>query len=303
MKQNKNHTKSILNGIYVLLFASICNLSAQPYENLNLLEGHNTNTYFSNGSIEQAETMATRCDSVISFYKSILNFEPEVNLLVLSPDDWSKYTKFPVYGMPHYNAQTLIVASDDNDFWKSFIPPLDKLPFELAQQISGIYSDKDNSLTMRSFFDLLAIHELGHAFHVQGGLTMQRKWMGELFANILLHTYIAEKEPELIPALSVFPKMVVSSTNKEELKYTTLNELETNYNLIGQQHPNNYGWYQCRWHIAAGTIYDSGGVKALQNLWQALKSQREPLDDMAFALLLSEKTHQTIADVQLKWDD
>lgn len=156
---------------------------------------------------------------------------------------------------------------------------------------------------MRSFFDLLAVHELGHAFHIQGGLTMQRKWMGELFANILLHTYIGEKEPELLPNLTIFPKMVVSSTNKEELKYTTLNELEPNYNLIVQQYPNNYGWYQSRWHMAAATFYDVGGVKALQNLWQALKNQKEPLDDSAFTKLLSEKAHQSIADVQLKWNE
>jgi hypothetical protein len=304
MKQIINHTKPILLGLYVLLFVSVSDLSAQSFEKLNLLEGHNTKTYFSNGSKEQAETMATRCDSVISFYKSILNFKPTVTLLVLSPADWSTYTNFPVYGMPHYDdAQTLIVASDDNDFWKSFIPSLDQLQSELAQQISDTYNDKNNSLTMRAFFDLLAIHELGHAFHVKGGLTMQRQWMGELFSNILLHTYIAEKEPKLLPALTVFPKMVVFSINKEELKYTTLNELETNYDLIGQQYPKNYGWYQCRWHMAAATIYEAGGIKAIQSLWQTLKTQKEPLDDATFAKLLSEKAHQSIADVQLKWNE
>lgn len=303
MKQIKTNIKQILLG-FALLLMSVTNISAQSYEKLNLLEGHNIKTYFSDDAKKEAETMATRCDSVISFYKSLLNSEPTVTLLVLSPNDWSNYTKFPVYGMPHYDyAQTLIVASEDNDFWKSFIPPLDLLQPELAQQISGIYKDENNSLTMRSFFDLLAVHELGHAFHIQGGLTMQRKWMGELFANILLHTYIGEKEPELLLNLTIFPKMVVSSTNKEELKYTTLNELETNYNLIVQQYPNNYGWYQSRWHMAAATIYDVGGVKALQNLWQALKNQKEPLDDSAFTKLLSEKAHQSIADVQLKWNE
>ncbi|MBK8405213.1 MAG: hypothetical protein IPL25_14370, partial [Saprospiraceae bacterium] len=116
--------------------------------------------------------------------------------------------------MPHYNdAKTLIVASEDNDFWKSFIPQLSQLPKELAQQISNTYSDRDNTLTMRDFFDLLAIHELGHAFHNQGGLNMQRKWMGELFANIFCFIPIAEKEPELLPALTFFLQMVVFSTN------------------------------------------------------------------------------------------
>lgn len=293
---------TIWTCIFSLFSAST--LFAQSFEELNYLEGNKTKTYYSNGSKEQAETMSKRCDNVISFYKSLINFEPTVTLLVLSPDDWSKYTKFPVYGMPHYDdVKTLIVASEDNDFWKSFIPPLDLLQKELAQQISKTYSDKNNSLSMRGFFDLLAIHELGHAFHEQGGLTMQRKWMGELFANILLHTYIAEKEPELLPALTVFPQMVVSSTNKSELKFTTLNELENNYDLIGQKYPKNYGWYQCRWHKAAGEIYDSGKTKAFEKLWLALKKQNEPLDDAAFAKLLSNKVHKSVANVQLKWDE
>lgn len=289
---------------YILFLFATSTALAQSLGDLNHLEGNKTKTYYSNGSKEQAEIMAKRCENVISFYKSLINFEPTVTLLVLSPEDWSKYTNFPVYGMPHYNdAQTLIVASEDNDFWESFIPPLDQLPKELAQQIANTYSDQNNSLTMRGFFDLLAIHELGHAFHEQGGLTMQRKWMGELFANILLHTYIAEKEPELIPALTVFPQMVVSSTKKNELKFTTLNELETNYELLGQQYPNNYGWYQCRWHKAAGEIYDGAGIKAFKKLWQALKKQNEPLDDTAFTNMLSKKAHQSIANVPLKWDE
>lgn len=287
----------------VLLLLST-NVFTQSLDKLNKLDDNKTKTYYSNGSKEQAEIMAKRCENVISFYKPLINFEPSVTLLVLSADDWSKYTKFPVYGMPHYNdAKTLIVASEDNAFWKSFIPPLAKLPKELAQQISNTYTNKDNSLSMRYFFDLLAIHELGHAFHEQGGLMMQRKWMGELFSNILLHTYIAEKEPELLSALTVFPQMVVSSTNKSDLKFTTLPELEANYELLGEQYPNNYGWYQCRWHKAAGDIYDDGGTKAFIKLWDALKKEKGSLDDIAFAKMLAEKVHPSVANVQLRWDE
>lgn len=306
MKQFESYKRlySIAILACTLLFFTSSAVFGQSFESLNHLEGNNIKTYYSTGAKEQAETMAKRCNNVISFYKSHINFEPAVTLLVLSPEDWPKYTQFAVYGMPHYNdAKTLIVASEDNDFWKSFIPPLDQLPQELSQQVSNTYAGKDNSLTMRGFFDLLAIHELGHAFHEQGELTMQRKWMGELFANILLHTYIAEMEPELLPALTLFPKMVVSSTNKSELKFTTLNDLEFNYDLIGQEYPNNYGWYQCRWHTAAGNIYDDGGTKTLEKLWQVLKKQKEPLDDTAFAELLSNKVHKSVANVLLKWDN
>lgn len=276
----------------------------QSFEELNQLENHKIKSYYSNGALEAASTMTERCDKVLAFYKDHLNFEPSVILLILSPEDWNKYTDFPVYGMPHYNDNNmLIVASEDNDFWKSFIPPINDLPETLAQQIKNTYSDKNGNLSMKAFFDLLAIHELGHAYHNQGGLKVQRKWMGELFANILLHTYIAENEPELLPALTLFPKMVVSSTNKTELKYTSLIDLETNYNELGQKYPKNYGWYQCRWHMAADKIYEDGGINAMKNLWLALKTEQDILNDTNFTKMLEEKTHQAIADVPLKWDE
>lgn len=278
-------------------------LAAQNYDSLNHLDGYQTKVYYSNGTNERAKIMASRCDKVVQFYKKQIRFEPSVTLLILSPQDWSKYTNFPVYGMPHYNDnKTLIVASDDNDFWKSFIPPISQLPRQLADQIISTYSNRNGDLTMQAFFDLLAIHELGHAYHNQGKLTMQRKWMGELFANILLHTYIAENEPELLPALTVFPKMVEAG-GKSELKYTSLKDLETNYTEIGQKYPKNYGWYQSRWHIAAGNIYNTGKVKTFKKLWVTLKSNNEVLDNAAFASLLSRKVHRSVADVLLKWDE
>lgn len=302
MKTIKNTGKTIILGLSILL--SISNIQGQTLENLNHLKGHNLETYYSDGSNTQAEHMAALCDSVISFYSATINFKPSVTLLVLSPTDWKKYTHFPVYGMPHYpNEQTLVVASEDNDFWKSMLPPLDKLPKDLAQQISNTYVDGNGNLSMRGFFDLLAIHELGHAYHEQGKLTMQRKWIGELFSNMFLHNYIAKKKPELLPALTLFPKMVVNSTNTADLKYTTLSEFEEHYDLIASQFPQNYGWYQCRLHTAAGYIYDLTGVSAFQKLWNVLKTNNEPLDDSALAKLLSETVHESVANIQLKWNN
>ena len=293
--------KTIILGLSILL--SVSTIQGQTFENLNHLKGHNLETYYSDGSGVQAEQMAALCDSVISYYSATINFKPSVTLLVLSPSDWKTYTHFPVYGMPHYpNGETLVVASEDNDFWRSMLPPLDRLPQDLAQQISNTYIDSNDNLTMRGFFDLLAIHELGHAYHEQGKLTMQRKWIGELFSNMFLHNYIAEKQPELLPALTAFPKMVLNSTNRKDLKYSALKEFEDNYDLIASQSPQNYGWNQCRLHSAAGSIYDQAGISAFQKLWKVLKANSEPLDDAALAKSLSKQVHESVANIQLKWN-
>ncbi len=301
-----NRMNLFAKSVYGLIILFACfmqnKLSAQSFANLNKLKGHQSQVYYSPGAGEKAQRMALQIDRIMAFYDKHLQFRPSISLLILSPADWNQYTNFPVYGMPHYSDnQTLIVASENNDFWKSFIPPLEKIPNEFAQLIKTTYSDKNDQLTMESFFDLLAIHELGHAYHFNDSLVMQRKWMGELFSNIFLHTYVAENEPELLPALTTFPKMVIATTNKSALKYTTLEDLEAHYTEIGQKYPKNYGWYQCRWHMAAGTIYDEAGVTALKNLWFTLKTQQTILDDTALATMLSHKVHQTVADVPLKW--
>ena len=274
---------------------------AQNYDKLKALPGSGIKTYFSTGHERRAKQITTRVENVMIFYKELIGFRPSVTLLLLSKDDWSNYTKVPVYGMPHYKGDsTLIIAAEDNDFWRSLLSVKD-LPDDVRKQAMKVYGLPDGTVSMQAFFDLLAIHELGHAFHNQGKLQMQRKWMGELFCNILLHTYIAEKEPGQLPALTLFPKIIISGGTKN-YKFTSLQELEEHYNEIAMQHPQNYGWYQCRWHAAAATLYDGDGKNGFKNLWDNLQSEQAKLDDASLAKLLETKVSKLVADVMLRWE-
>lgn len=301
----KNMMTGFVLSLIIIFFSAVvpAKMNGQAYNGLVALEGYQTRAYFSAGNKERAEALVSRIDKATNWYNDMLGFKPSVTLLILDPQDWSKFTDFPVYGMPHYkDDKVLVVASRDNDFWKSFIPPVDQLPESLANQIRMAYSDANGNLSMGAFFDLLAIHELGHAFHFQHGLNMQRKWIGEFFVNVFLHTYIAENEPEQLPALTVFPRMVISG-DRSSLKYTTLADLEARYDEIGQRYPQNYGWYQSRWHAAAADIYDAGGKKVFLKFWNALAKQKDLLDDKALAGFLAGNVDQSVADVLLKWDE
>ncbi|MBC7947430.1 MAG: hypothetical protein H7Y42_06095 [Chitinophagaceae bacterium] len=281
-----------------LLLNGALSATAQ-FNKLDSLSGYHLKVYFSKGQKERATQMAIRSHNAIVYADSLINFRPNVSLLVLSPLDWPQYTKFPVYGMPHYtNDQTLVVATEDNALWKSFLPPMDQLPPSLAEQIKKVYK-KDEALTMQPFFDLLALHELGHAFHMQASLNMQRKWMGEFFCNLFLHTYIAEREPQLLPALSIFPNMVVAGGTRD-FTFTTLEQFESKYEEIAMQHPRNYGWYQCRLHVAAGKAYDAGGKDVLVKLWRSLKS-KDNRNDKEFGDQLVREVHPVVGEVVLKW--
>jgi hypothetical protein len=287
---------------FVLLVSLVHPSTAQNVEKLTSLESKSMKVYYSTGHQQKASSITTRVEKAIAFHSKLVGFKPTVTLLVLSAADWSSYTKFPVYGMPHYNdEQTLIVAAEDNPMWKSFIPPMDQLPTELRKQIETVYRNADGNISMEAFFDLLALHELGHAFHIQGGLTMQRKWMGELFCNILLHTYIAENEPEQLPALTLFPRMVINSGTKE-FKYTSLQDVQERYAEIGQFHGKNYGWYQSRWHKSAGDIYDAGGIELVVKLWNTFKQQKEIVTDEQLISLMETSVHKSVADMIRNWE-
>lgn len=304
----KHSVTNLMNlvKIFFIVFISVMlsdNSQAQMYDDLEALDGYKTKVFYSAGNYERAKTVAERMDKVLDYYNKVIAYEPDVTLLILNPIDWPNHTTFPVYGMPHYDdkRELLIIASDNNKFWESFIPPVDLLPKDLADKIKSTYVNQNNNLTMQPFFDLLAIHEIGHAYQFQAGLNVQRMWMGELFCNILLHTYIAENEPDQLSALTVFPHMVISA-GKEEYKYTSLNDIEERYEEIGEKHPKNYGWYQSRWHSAAGEIYNEGGIDPFINLWKVFSEQKQKLDDASFVELLSNRVHQSVADVMLRWD-
>jgi hypothetical protein len=277
-------------------------VTAQQFDKLISLKNNSLKVYYSAGHEQRTAIIAQRVEKAMIYHQKLLGFKPVITVLVLSQSDWSTYTNFPVYGMPHYTDKaTLIVAAEDNAFWKSFLPPPDQLPPNLREAISTTYKVEDGSISMRPFFDLLALHELGHAFHMQGELTMQRKWMGELFCNMILHTYIAENEPESLPSLKLFPGMVVAGGTKE-YTYTSLNDLEEHYEEIGMRHPKNYGWYQSRWHMAAGNMYDASGKQVLPKVWDALKTQKEILTDDQLMALFEKAGAKGVSDMMRNWD-
>ena len=287
----------------MLLIASLAiGAASAQLPTLDSLPAAQVKTYFSAGHEQRAKEISDRVEAAFNYYKDLLDFEPTVELLVLSGSDWAAHSKMEViYGMPHYaDDGTLVVAAEDNDFFRSFVPPMDQLAPEVADQVKSTYTNAKGDLTMQPFFDLLALHELGHAFHVQAKLNMQRKWLQELYVNILLHAYIAEREPSLLPALTLFPQMVVAG-GTEGFAYTRLKDSHEYYSELGREHPRNYGWYQCRWHMAAATIFDRSGAQAGRKLWDALKMQEASLSDEELLVFLRREA-PGMAEMVENWD-
>src|SRR6184192_2871520 len=166
--------------------------------------------------------------------------------------------------MGHFRAGNLIVAGQPADFWQCFVSMIGVESAESLKRAEEVYRGPNGSIDFSSFFDMLAVHELGHIFHDQVPCRFPRAWLTEFFANLCLHAYVASVEPEQLSTLETFPRLIVA-LGPERFRYRTLEAFEALYTKVG---PQNYGWYQCRLHLAAKKVYDAEAIPAVQKLWK-----------------------------------
>lgn len=291
--------KTILLTLLIFNQIGFC----QTYDNLYKMEGVMQNVYYSANAKDRAIKILDNVAKAGIYFEEKFNVHPAYTLLVLSPSDWEKYAHpNAIYGIPHsLPDDILVVASENNEFWKRNLPPVDKLRKALVKRFNDTYEYNNGEISLADFFDLLAVHELGHTFQKTAGMVEQRNWLNELVCNVLLHTFIAEKIPKLMPSLTVFPKITVAGFTPNRLKYTTLEDFETFYNDIAQENPDNYGWYQCRFHTVAGKIYDKGGVAVMEKLWQSLLACKVKLNDQELTSLFK-KAHPALDKAIVSWN-
>ncbi len=295
---------SVLLFLFSFSLAQNRSNSISSVPDLMELKGFTQNYYYSAGHEDRALKLAKLMEDAGRFYKEELGFTPEIKMFILAPQHWKAYAAPPlhdVYGFPHnIDKVRLAVASEDNDFWRSFLKNPDQLPNEMKRRVTAAYGTAGGNYSMEPFFDLLAIHEMGHSYTSQAGLKTQRHWMEELFVNIMLHTYIAEKKKNLLPALETFPDMVVNA-GSAAYRYTSLADFEKLYQTMGMG-PENYGWYQSMLHSQAKNIYNAGGKSIMKKLWKALKNNQKEMTDEEFAARLLKNVHPSVANVYLKWN-
>lgn len=67
--------------------------------------------YTSSTTAQQAHDLATRFTRAYDFFHEMLHSSPQVGLLVVSSDDWPRYSTFPLYGLTHYDAAQRMVIT------------------------------------------------------------------------------------------------------------------------------------------------------------------------------------------------
>lgn len=249
-----------------------------PTDALATLDGYPFEALYSEGARAEAIRLAGLAKEAYEYFRRVLPGEsPSLSAAFLTPDDWTEG-----YGMPSYDPveKRLRVATDDNRLWQSF-GKIARLAsrFGAYRSLKKTYADSAGKLQLRRFFDLLVVHEMAHAFEHQSGAALPAVWLSEIFANLSLHTFVANVRPSELAYLTTFPeaqrRITVFNLMMRLRGYRSLEDFEQHY-PVGNEKPMNganYGWYQIRFHILAREIFDETGQAALTRLWTLGQSE------------------------------
>ena len=282
---------------------------------LRLLGGYPFEVRYSEGSLERARVMADLTADAYEYFDSLFSsIQPDIAIIVASKADWK--SRQP-YGLPFFNDDQgqirpgiVVMPSGKGDFWVAMGNDLRDASPNGYSKLLTTYPDGTGGLDLQPFFDLVVIHELGHAFEVLGDLKLPTFWMGEIFANLALHTFVAQKRPE---AMGTLEMLAIVATESQRLAnrmrtegFNTLDDLETHYTGGDDpMSPLNYVWYQYRWQRLAAAMYEADGEEALVRLWSCFR----PIDRTvngeittdALALLLKTEVSETLGKAVLEW--
>jgi hypothetical protein len=234
-------------------------------------------------------------DAYVYFSHLFSGVKPDIAVIVADKADWE--SRQP-YGLPFFNDDDgqirpgiLVMPAGSGDFWIAMGHDLREASPRGYSRLLATYPDGAGGLDLQPFFDLVTIHELGHAFQVLGGLKLPTFWLGEIFANLALHAFVAARQPESLDTLEVLSIVGAQSplldARMRTNGYSTLEDLETHYTGGDDpMSPLNYVWYQYRWQRIAAEMFNADGVDGLVRFWDCFHANYQLPEEVTSASLV-----------------
>lgn len=253
--------------------------------NLLRLDGYPFEVRYSNGAQLRAKTSADIAARAYAYFTHLFSgVEPDIALIVADQGEWSDWTSRCPYGLPFFNDDfmeirpgVVVMPAGVGDFWTAMVQDIRNASPRGYLKLLATYPDGEGGVDLQPFFDLITIHEIGHAFEVLGDLRLPTFWLSEIFVNLALHAFVATKLPESLPTLEVFPTVGARSRTLDARVrsngYSTLEELQAHYTGgDASMDALNYVWYQCRWQRLAAKMFKEDGEAGLICFWDCFYS-------------------------------
>lgn len=181
------------------------------------LGGYPFEVRYSDGSLERATAAADiAADAYVYFSRFFSTVEPDIAVIVADEADWPGVNN--PYGMAFFRDEAgeirpgiVVIPAGGGEFWIEIAHDLrDSAPREYGTLLAT-YPDGAGGLDLQPFFDLITIHELGHAFETLGDLRLPTFWLSEIFVNLAMHAFVATQLPASLPTLEALPTVGAGS--------------------------------------------------------------------------------------------
>ncbi len=235
-------------------------------------------------------------------------------MIVADEADWSGQGP---YGLPFFRDDAgelrpgiVVMPAGGGDFWIAIAQDLRAASPRADAKLRAAYPDGSGGVDLQPFFDLITIHELGHAFEVLGDLRLPTFWLSEIFVNVAMHAFVATQLPGSLPTLEVLPTVGAASrklaARMRAEGYSTLEELQAHYTgSDDSMSPLNYIWFQYRWQRLAAKMFEADGEDGLVRFWDCFHSTDRVDDGVATAAslapLLASEVSQTLGRAVRHW--
>ncbi|HEY3084153.1 MAG TPA: hypothetical protein VGK28_01735 [Candidatus Dormibacteraeota bacterium] len=245
------------------------------------------------GAADRAAAIGARVERAHEWLADLLSFRPRVRMLALASDDWERLPEKRVFGFPHFiGDDTIVVGGVPARFFGQIVEFLrPDLSEATLADFEAVYGSPPN---VNAFADLLALHELGHLFHVQAGFWTAGEWLPELFCNVALEGYVTEMEPSHLDVLETLP-LATTEVRPERFTVQELDRMQDAGKLGGAI---NYAWFELLLHAAAKPIWEEGGAGALRRLYERFRDG-PPADDIR--TVLYDEVHPVFGRVLDAW--
>jgi hypothetical protein len=246
------------------------------------LDGYPFEVRYSDGALVRARAAAdVAADAYVYFSRLFAAVEPNIAVVVADEADWPGNGP---YGLPFFNDDAgeirpgiVVMPAGGGDFWIAIAQDLRDASPHGYPKLLATYPDGTGGLDLQPFFDLITIHELGHAFEVLGDLRLPTFWLSEIFVNLAMHAFVATQLPASLPTLEVLSTVGAGSrklaARMRAEGYSTLEELQAHYTgSDDSMSPLNYVWFQYRWQRLAATMFEVDGEDGLVRFWDCFHS-------------------------------
>ncbi len=239
--------------------------------------------YYSEGMEKRAFELKTLLERASIPLRDSLRVEINLTLAALGPKEWAQVLDKP-YGLPTLRTGAckrggsfpesryvaIMPGGIDGPLYNNWIALRDSISPKTLRKLkkAGVGFEQGAKVMI----DFVALHELGHAYHLKFGIKNYVNFFAEFMANYVAYAFLRSTEERLDKKV-----LAVLSANIE-----TITPIHSSFikweNFRSSEHPPTEAWYNSVITLKAAEIYEKRGFEFLYAIRKSFPEEEGQLN-------------------------